>query len=377
MRDRVRSKNLKILLICPSNEYLSIHRKALKDCQYLRDIGGNPTLYCLKDSYVDKEANKHALPRLLFRGLAHSRFFKLSYFLDIRKVLKEDDWDIVHCYDFSFLWGVAFWLFGKTKIPLFLTSNQYLLGRNTNPFSHLLLRRVDSFFSFTNTSKNQTKFHFDLASKKMKMVGVGVEDYGSKQHKSEIHKIGCFIDKEDDFDNVRTLISAMTYFSKQSLQLNIYTHKEIKDYYRYTEIKKYIEEIGASSILKFIINENSKESLEEIDLFVNISFSEPICDYEIQSLLRGIPTISPRTASRQEIILEFPGILKTYYFQDARELRLCISSYLEHLETERSLLISYRDKLLAQQGLEVYAQEIQSSYEWAVAMRMRLNDSKQ
>jgi hypothetical protein len=376
MRDKVRLEDLKILLICPSANYLSIHRKVIKDCQYFRDIGGNPTLYCLKDSEIDKEASKYALPRLLFSGLVNSRFIKLSYFLDIRKTLREGDWDIVHCYDLTFLWAASFWLFRKVNTALFVTTNQYFSGKSTNPLSRFLLKRVDFLLTFSRISIEQTRAYFDLPLKKMQMIGLGIEDYNTEKSANYKQVIGCFLDTEKDFDNLKALISALSALNTQKLKLNIYTHKVIKDYYRYSEVQRYINQIGAIQLVEFKLNENTKECLAEVELFVNISISEPLCDYEIQALLGGTPTISPRSASRQEILLEFPEIIKTYYLQDSRELRLSISSYLDLGYDQKVHLYSYKEKLLEQQGLESYAQKIQNSYEWAVAKRKRLSDSR-
>ena len=119
-----------------------------------------------------------------------------------------------------------------------------------------------------------------------------------------------------------------------------------------------------------------ENDLCNIDIFVNLSFLEPINDYEVISLLQGIPTISPRTASRSELLLELPELLETYYFQDARELKLSLSKYLDDYSNQKTLLLKLREKLFDWHGLDSYAGEILSAYELGVASRIRLNDSR-
>ena len=74
MRENVISKHLKILLVCPGHQFGTVERRALLDCEYLRDIGGSPTLYCSKDSLLDMEADKISLPRLFSRGIKKNKF---------------------------------------------------------------------------------------------------------------------------------------------------------------------------------------------------------------------------------------------------------------------------------------------------------------
>ena len=126
MKERVHVNDLTTLFICPSTEWRTLERKAIADCLYLRDSGGNPILFCVKGSYVDREADKKDLPRIYYTGQKLDRLFDLRYIRDMSKILKENRSDIVHCYNLDFIWGLCFVLLSNPKVPLLLTFNHFL-----------------------------------------------------------------------------------------------------------------------------------------------------------------------------------------------------------------------------------------------------------
>ncbi len=126
MKDRVRVSDLTTLFICPSLEWRTLERKAISDCLYMRDCGGNPILFCIKGSMVDLEAERLDLQRIYYTGQQLNRFFDFRYVRDMKKFLKENRFDIVHCYSLDFIWGVCFILMSNPKVPLLLTFNHFL-----------------------------------------------------------------------------------------------------------------------------------------------------------------------------------------------------------------------------------------------------------
>ncbi|MEX1098926.1 MAG: glycosyltransferase family 4 protein, partial [Bacteriovoracaceae bacterium] len=142
MRERVHVNDLTTLFICPSRDWKTLERKAIADCVYLRDSGGNPVLFCVKNSMLDQEAEKHDLPRIYYTGQKLKRLFDLRYVRDMRKILRENRFDIVHCYNLDFIWGLCFVLLSNRKIPLLLTFNHFLDYTQKSLWQRWLFSRV-------------------------------------------------------------------------------------------------------------------------------------------------------------------------------------------------------------------------------------------
>ncbi len=369
MRDRVTSKNLKILIVCPSQSFTSVDQKAISDALYLRDIGGNPTLYCLKDSFIEREAESLSLTRILFRGVKSPRLLHISYFLDIRKVLKEDDWDVVHCYHRSSLWSLCLWLFYKSKTALFFSFNEFFTRSAPVFWAPFLLKRVDGVFTFGETVSQKFHQHFQYPLRKIFNTGSGVELGMPINQRLEHFTIGAFLNDESEIDNYRTLLFSLSgikeSLTESEIRINIKTFKPIKDFYLYSEVKKYSDSLGLTDSINYIDCSND-QFFRSINFFVSFAFHEPVNCHEIKALKTGLKVVAPRTAFRAEMC-ECSNIkaLETYYFQDARAFKEAVLKLVED-QTEQEVQFEQN------QELEAYIDIIHSQYELAFEARGRL-----
>jgi hypothetical protein len=373
MRDKVTSKNLKILIVCPSQTFASVDQKAITDALYLRDIGGNPTLYCLKDSFIEREAENLSLTRILFRGVKSKRLLNISYFLDIRKVLKEDKWDVVHCYHRSSLWALCIWLFYKSETALFFSFNEFFKRNIPLFWAPFLLRRVDAVFTFGETVSKKFHQHFQYPIRKIINSGSGIEFGIPSNVKLDNLCIGAFLNDESEMDNFRTLLFSLSGIKESldetEIKVIINTFKPIKDFYLYSEIKKYSDSLGLTDSIEYIEG-SSDRFYKSINLFVSFSFHEPVNCQEIKALAIGLNVVAPRTAFRAEMTdrLNIKS-LKTYYFQDARAFKEAVLTLLGNNLGEPVVFEQ-------NQELETYVDIIHSQYEIAFEARGRLGALK-
>jgi hypothetical protein len=369
MRDKVTTKNLKILIVCPSQTFTSIDQKAISDALYLRDIGGNPTLYCLKDSFIEREAEHLSLTRILFRGVKSKKLLNISYFLDIRKVLNEDNWDVVHCYHRSSLWALCLWLFYKSQTALFFSFNEFFKKNMPFFWAPFLLRRVDGVFTFGETVSQKFHQHFQYPIRKIINSGSGIELGIPTDIKLEYLSIGAFLNDESEMDNFRTLLFSLSgvyeSLGGKEIKIIINTFKPIKDFYLYSEIKKFSDSLGLTDSIEYIEGP-SDQFFKLINLFVSFSFHEPVNCQEIKALSIGLNVVAPRTAFRAEMTDRL-GIksLKTYYFQDARAFKEAVLSLISRDVREPVIFEQNQD-------LESYVEIIHSQYEIAFEARRRL-----
>jgi glycosyltransferase involved in cell wall biosynthesis len=384
MRDQVNTKNLKILIISPGSGFSTLERKSVADCQYLRDIGGNPVLYCLKDSLIDKSADKLSLPRLYFKGQSKNRFYMFKFLADLRSIIKTQEFDLVHCYHFKSLWPACISLLRYPKIPLFLTVNDFLNKPVTDLIRKWLIKRVDAVLTFSESTKIIANTALPISNRKIKNIGVGVENYYQYQIQENTERvIGSIITSETEFDNLRTIIFTINPLKEQikdlnlSIKLIIFSAKPIKDYYGYSELQKYIEELGVQDNIIFSTLNDVTTAIKNMDLLVSTSFYEPFSDIEITGILSKLPLVIPRTAARQNILNKYQGFTKSFYFQDARELRKHILDILINQTSYLSKLEEVFDEISNHHGFEHYIERIHGEYEKAVKKRIRYSTFKE
>ncbi len=378
MRDQVKAKNLKILIVCPGDGFSTLERKSVSDCQYLRDIGGNPVLYCKKDSLIDKAADKLSLPRIYFKGTSNDRFFYFKFLIDIKAIIKDESFDLVHCYNLKSLWGTSFSLLSLPKVPLFLTVNDFLGKPINDLLRKWLFKRVDAVLTFSESTKIIAKTALPISTRKIKNIGVGVENYYQYQaHDRNERVIGSIITSEVELDNLRTIIFALKPLKEQvkdldlSLKLIIFSAKPIKDYYGYSDLEKFISELGIKNDVIFSDLNEVTTAIKNLDLFISTAFYEPFSDIEVAGILAKVPLIIPRTAARQNIINKYNDFAKSFYFQDARELRKHILDILINQTSYLSKLADVADKISSHHGMEHYSNRIHFEYENAVQKRLR------
>ncbi len=372
MRDKITLTNLKVLIVCPSYELNTTTRKALDDCQYLRDIGGNPTLYCFKDSLVEKEAERLALPRTFYRGLDRKKLNFLSYFLDIRKVLK-DEWDVVHCYDLKFLWPLSFWLFYRLRLPLFFTFHEYSKNSLFGELQKILLKRVDNIFVFSEQTKSYFLDQFSYPQRRMKNSGFGIEKFNIDEKPTSVFYISTVLSNPQQIDNLRALLLSIISLKEQDefkdIRLRVHSVKKIKDFYAYTEIKPLLESEALKDSIEISQECSRAKVLMDTNVFLSLSFDEPISDFEIACLEAHIQCIVPRTATRKEELKKYLGSeAQTYYFQDSRAIREGIEkSFRRSLDRKQQISID------SGHDFESYSEMIHSTYIKSVSKRLRLD----
>lgn len=384
MRDKVRANDLSVLFICPSDEWGTLERRVINDCHYLRDIGGSPVLYCTKGSPIDREAQKLSLPRQFYKGKKVNRIFDLTYFIDIKKVIKENKFDIVHCFSLDYVWTLCFLLMTQPQLPLFLTFNRFL-EKNYNGFvEKWLFKRVDLIMTFSSNIRSVVLNNLPVIPRKVHVVGAGVELYNvKKDEKDESQKvIGCFVTSKTQFENLNAflyLIKPMRGLgpkSSQQLKFLIYSDRSMEEYFDVEKINELIDQLGVRKHVFFVETQRPDEAIRKMDIYVSLSFDEPFCDLEIVSTLLGVPIVAPRTPSRRQLIGKLPGIGHTFYFQDSRELRSQIEKILTNESKYKSSLGENFERLNLTHGLDNYVEKVYGHYVRLYSQRLRFASIK-
>ena len=150
MSDKIILQDFTVLAVCPSEKWSTIERRTIFDCTYLRNIGGNPVLLCFKGSQIDIEAEKEAIPKIYIKRHKLTPYKDFNFIIDFKNLLKENRYDIVHCYGLSSMWISSFLMKSNQMTPLFFTFNQNVNSIYHHMLAKWLLKRVDNVFTLSS-----------------------------------------------------------------------------------------------------------------------------------------------------------------------------------------------------------------------------------
>lgn len=382
MIEKVSINDFTVLLVCPSTKWSSIERRAIFDCTYLRNIGANPVLLCYKNTQIDFEAEREDITRMYIKRKKINPHINLNFITKLRGLIKENRFDIIHCYQLGHLWPLALLMKSNLKIPLIFTFNQNINTIYHNNFSRWLLRRVDTIFTLSVEIQDFVKDVFYIAPGKIKNIGCGLDLVKKDhEHQKKFH-LGCVIDNINELRRLKYIVKVFRLLKSHSgenisdLEFSIFLGPRI---YQKDEAKKVLTDIDyefyEGDIMLYSL-ESKRHELKNLDLLIGIAFDEPINDYELISLINEIPVLFPRTAMRQSLMQRFANIGESYFEGDVREAKTKITKIVEGYPKYQKALRSYSEEIHATHGVEVYADKLRASYEGHYAKRRRFANIK-
>lgn len=383
MSDKFILKDFTVLAVCPSEKWSTIERRAIFDCTYLRNIGGNPVLLCFEGSQIDIEAEKEDIPKIFIKRHKLTPYKDFNFIVEFRHLLNENRYDIVHCYDLSSMWISAFLMGRKQETPFFLTLNQNINSVYHNVLAKWLLKRVDAIFTLSQETHNFVCESFSIAPSHVKNIGSGIEIIKSKTKKTKPNKLGCVIDNMNELKRLSYIVKIFRFLKShhknkgtEELTLSLFLGPRI---YQQDRAKKVLTEFDhefyQGDIMLYSL-ENKKTEFKELDLLIGVAFDEPLNDYEIVSLINETPVLFPRTAMRQSLMFKYQGIAESYQEGDIREAISKIVEIIANYSTYRKALSKFSDEIYAIHGIDFYADKLEQVYEQNVEKRVRFTKKK-
>lgn len=382
MREKIILRDFTILLVCPSQKWSSIERRVLLDSSFLRNIGCNPVILCFKGSQIDIEAEAEDISRVYINSKISFYPGMMGFFFELRKLILEKRFDIVHCYSLFSMWLSAFILGTQQKTPLFLTFNQNEARSPGHIIAKWLIKRVDYIFTFSKEVEDYLKATLPIPPKKLRNLGVGLEVVKSHSKSDSGLVVGCVINNVNELKNlyfpvkVFRLLKDCTYGEFEYAQLQIFLGPRIFQKERAKNVLTELDYEFYKGDIHLLNLKGHVSHLKEIDVFFGTAFDEPINDYEVLSLLNQVPVLFPRTAMRQSLLQNYPGIGESYLEEDLREARGKLLKILKNSESYRSFIGEFVLDIFESHGLESYAARLQEYYETAFAKRLRLLSKK-
>lgn len=380
VREKVILQDFNVLLVCTSRKWSTIERRVLFDSIYLRDIGCNPVLLCLKNSQIDLETEKEDIEKIYITRSKLILTYDIKFFMEIYRLIKSNRFDIVHCYSLTATWFSALILKSNQKIPLLFTLNQNIKSIYHNVLAKWLLKRVDYVFTLSDEIQEFVGETFHIQSYKIKNLGGGIEFNAKESESNEPKKIGCVVNNMAELGRLKYIVKVFRVLKShsheeyQELSLSVFLGPRI---YQQDRAKKVLTELDyefyEGDIYLYQL-ERKLDELRKMDILFGLAFDEPLNDYEIISLINGKPVLFPRTAMRQSLLFKYRWIGESYFENDIREARTKLSKILENYGIYRNALKEYSEEILKTHGLDTYADTFQFCYENAFSKRHRLEN---
>ncbi len=382
MREKISLKDFNVLLICQSNKWATIERRALADSVFLRDSGGNPTLLCIKGSQLDVEAEKEDIPRVYLGNSKEKSIFDIRLYFEFNSLLKNTDYEIVHTYSFYSTLMCAFILKTSVETPLFFTLNQIVKFTSFKFMRSFILNRVDSIFTLSEQVQEYARESLEVNPIKVKNLGLGLDVLKTSKSGAEEKILGCVINNIAELKRLKYVVKVFRVLKNYSqieippMKLFLFLGPRI---YQKDKAKKILKELEYEFYEGDIFLYNLESRLDEVkkvDIVLGLSFDEPVNDYEIMALINGKPVLLPRTAARQSLLFKYRWIGESYFEGDIREAKTKIEKILMNFSIYTSALKEFSTEIVDTHGIDRYAELFERYYVQQYVKRQRLLSKK-
>lgn len=327
-----------ILFICPGLEWTTRERTALRDITIARANGYDVIVFVDEDSYLYKHLKESDIEYICIEPHFLNRLTVFHNHLPIKKLVDERRVDIVHCYDFSYLFSISFQLQRRVMVSLVLTLEHTVEKQLRRYWYRPIITRIDSLILLNKHLRNDAIGGLLLPLKKIEYFGMPLkkellipEKETEEETQFELYKdyflVGCFV--SPTLNNIKTLLPLFSslHVLNQKLpagkksKLVFISTANFKDIPIFDSMAKMIQENELQNDMLFVTAKDIETVQANMKLWISIEQNDLIEDYALTAILNDVPVIFTRNFCSTELIREFQGIGETYKLWDARELR--------------------------------------------------------
>lgn len=331
-----------ILFICPGEGWSTRERAALRDIVIAKENGYNVIIYVEEDSLFHQKMKLQNLEVICIEPHFLNRLTVFHNHLPIRKIVDERKVDIVHCYDFSYLFSLSFQLQRRVMVSFVLSQDHSVEKQLRSFWYRPIITRIDSLILLNKHLKNDTLGGLQLPLKKIEYFGLPIlteSEPGEEEKKAlaEVQKqfeqydenflVGAYVAPTSyDLKTLLPLFSALEVLKQKNpagkvSKLVLISHVSFKEIPLFESMAKFIQDHKLENDLIFVTTRNIDAVQKYVQTWVCIDQNDLIEDFAISAILADVPVIFVRNFSSNELVREFQGIGETYKALDARELR--------------------------------------------------------
>lgn len=330
------NKDRNILFIVPQNRWTTRERLALKDMLIAKNHGYNVFLCTMTTSYLALKARENNIDVLPIEKHFLNRFTKFHKYFRLRKILKKIQVDVIHCYEFSFLFSLALQLRALNLTSLVITQD-HSIDKPLQQFIYKpLISRIDFLILLNKHLRNDVVGNLGLPAKKIEYFGMGIKvsdpenpsiiDFNFQAYQ-DYFLTGVYLTPAmKNLNLLEPIFLALKILNQNPpsgllSKLVMVTDVEFKNLKFIKELREKIEELKIEDEVIFVTTSDVDGVMTKLNLWVSLEESDLIEDYAITALNHEVPVLLGRNFCARELLSEFEGIGETYKFHDSRELR--------------------------------------------------------
>ncbi len=363
-----------ILYVLPSKSWTTRERFAFKDMILAKNHGYNVLLCTYEDSFLSQKAESAGIEIVPYHIHFFNLFFSFHKYLSIKKIFNKYSLDIVHCYDFTFLFSLSSQLKVYNKTAL-IFSQDHVIDKPLQRFwFRPLIGRIDALILLNKNLQSDTIGNLALSRRKIEHFGMGLKEeipdfkeetaVNFKLYK-EYFLVGTYLSPElSDCSSLSPLLLALKVLNeKKSLgklsKLCLISSVEFSQMKLLEDLRAKIEELDLKEEVLFITAKEIEAIIPYLNLWISSGATELMEDFAMCAMLHCVPALLPRNFCSKDFLEEYQGVGDTYKLYDARELRdkwekimLSGGLYYENLRLYRFFIerdhsyFSYKNQLL-------------------------------
>lgn len=326
-----------ILYVLPSASWTTRERCAFKDMLLAKNQGYNVVLYAYADSFLAQKAQSAGIEIITYHESFLNLFFSFHKYISLKKVLKKySSLEIVHCYDFSFLFALSTQLKVQNHTA-FIFSQDHSVDKPLQRFWYRpLITRIDSLILLNKNLQPDAIGNLGVSRRKIEYFGMGLkEEIPAFQSEiavnfnlyKEYFLVGTYLSPElSDCSSFSPLFLALKILNakkalgKQS-KLCLISSVEFSQMKLLADLKTQIEELDIKDEVLFITAKEIEAVIPYLNLWISSGATELMEDFAMTAMLHCVPALMPRNFCVKDFLEEYPGVGDTYKLYDARELR--------------------------------------------------------
>ncbi len=316
--------------------YATKERIALKDMLIAKEAGYKVYLSTPMESYLAKVAISNGIECFNIPEHFINRFTDYHKHYPLKRKIKRYKIDIVHCYDFTFLFSLASQLRRFNLISLVIT-NDHTIDRPLQKFWYRpLLSRIDFLILLNKHLKNDLAGNLNLPMKKIEYFGMGINNHVTIPDEildlqfsaykdyflAGVHfspDISSISEIEHVFWALKTINASRE--GDIPLKLCLISNIEFKNSKVLKELTLFLEKESLQEHIIFVTAPEFDSVMKKLNLWISVTMKEFIEDYTLLALVNEIPVIVPRNFCSTELLRDYEGIGESYKAHDSRELR--------------------------------------------------------
>lgn len=306
---------MKILLICTTPSWGGLEQTAYRDAVQLTRRGIIAEVLCLNEGRLPEACREAGIRTHQIRN--KSKHFNPEIYFKLKKLMKEENYDVVHFHSFNILFPALFSLMGE-KVKVVATRHIYVEHKKKDLFHKWYLNRIDKMLAISEFSRTNILETYPLFEDKVETcyLGIDLSKYSREENMGrELRNkwglpkdvlvagvVGRIDPAKGQMEFVESLPAVIKEHPGSFFIIAGRTTSEEEEGYL-VQVKAKVKELGISKRVLFTgFIEDVRSVLSSFDVLVMPSYFEAFGLVAIEAMACSVPVIATNMGSIEEIM---------------------------------------------------------------------------